>query len=143
MESRIERADELHRKGYNCAQAVACTYADLVGVDEREAFRSMEAFGRGMGGMRGTCGALSGAVYLTGLVASDGNLDKPASKKTCYELSQRILAAFDDKNGSTTCHELKGIDCDHGMLRSCPGCIADACEIVESVLFSEGDASEQ
>lgn len=33
MESRIERADELHRKGYNCAQAVACTYADLVGVD--------------------------------------------------------------------------------------------------------------
>ena len=137
MESRIERADELHRKGYNCAQAVACTYADLVGVSEQEAFRSMEAFGRGMGGMIGTCGALSGAVYLAGLVASDGNLEKPASKRDSYKLSEQILAAFQEKNGATSCHELKGIDCDHGMLRSCPGCIADACEIVECVLFSD------
>ena len=50
-------------QGYNCAQAVACTYCDLVGVSEEEAFRSTEAFGLGMGGMLGTCGALSGAVY--------------------------------------------------------------------------------
>lgn len=143
MESRVEHADELHRKGYNCAQAVACTYADLVGVDEREAFRSMEAFGLGMGGMRGTCGALSGAVYLAGLATSDGNLEKPGTKKSCYQLSKQILAAFDAKNGATTCHVLKGIDCDHGMLRACPGCIADACEIVEQVLFSDAEDKVQ
>ena len=137
MESRIARADELHRKGYNCAQAVACTYADLAGVDEREAFRAMEAFGRGMGGMAATCGAISGAVYLAGLVSSDGNMESPASKRDTYKLSEHVVSAFAEKNGSTICHELKGIDCDHGMLRSCPGCIEDACEIVERVLFAD------
>lgn len=137
MDSRISKADELHRRGFNCAQAVACAYCDLVGVDEREAFRAMEAFGRGMGGMVGTCGAISGAVYLAGLVASDGNVEAPASKRDTYKLSEQIVSAFQEKNGVTSCHELKGIDCDHGMLRSCPGCIEDACEIVERVLFAE------
>lgn len=137
MESRIARADELHRRGYNCAQAVACTYCDLAGVDEAVAFRGMEAFGRGMGGMDGTCGAISGAVYLAGLVTSDVNLEKPASKRESYKLSERIVSAFAEKNGATSCHELKGVNCDHGMLRSCPGCILDACEIVERVLFSD------
>ena len=129
MESRIARADELHRRGYNCAQAVACTYCDLAGVDEAVAFR-------GMGGMDGTCGAISGAVYLAGLVTSDVNLEKPASKRESYKLSEQIVNAFAEKNGATSCHELKGVNCDHGMLRSCPGCIQDACEIVERVLFS-------
>lgn len=137
MESRITKADELHRKGYNCAQAVACTYSDLVGVDEAEAFRGMEAFGRGMGGMATTCGAISGAVYLAGLVASDGALDAPASKRESYKLSEQIVSAFAEKNGAIACHELKGIDCDHGMLRSCPGCIEDACAIVEQILFAD------
>lgn len=137
MESRIAKADELHRKGYNCAQAVACAYADLAGVDERDAFRAMEAFGRGMGGMAATCGAISGAVYLAGLVSSDGAMEAPASKRDTYKLSEKIVSAFAEKNGSITCHELKGIDCGHGMLRSCPGCIEDACEIVEAVLFAD------
>ena len=34
MESRKEKANALHDKGYNCAQAVACTFADKVDVDE-------------------------------------------------------------------------------------------------------------
>lgn len=137
MESRVAAADVLHKRGYNCAQAVACTYCDLAGVSEREAFRSMEAFGLGMGGMKGTCGALSGAVYLAGLITSDSNLEAPASKKACYALSRELLERFGAKNGSVTCGELKGVGCDHGVLRPCPLCIADACELVEQVLFPE------
>ena len=34
METRVEKTIERHNKGYNCAQAVACTYCDLVGMDE-------------------------------------------------------------------------------------------------------------
>ncbi len=137
MESRVTEADARHKRGFNCAQAVACTYCDLVGVSEAEAFRSMEAFGLGMGGMQGTCGALSGAVYLAGLVTSDGNLEAPASKKSSYALSRELLERFDAQNGSVICRELKGIGCDHGVLRACPLCIADACELVEKVLFPE------
>ena len=54
MESRIQKTLENHRKGYNCAQSVACAYCDLVGLDEQSVFRATEAFGLGMGGMQAT-----------------------------------------------------------------------------------------
>lgn len=137
METRIAQADARHRKGYNCAQAVACTYCDLVGVSEQEAFRATEGFGLGMGSMMGTCGALSGACYLVGLVNSDGNTDAPASKKSSYALSSQLLKRFCEQNGSTICSELKGIGTNHGVLRPCPGCIEDACKLVEEILFAD------
>ena len=39
METRVEETIKRHKKGYNCAQAVACTYCDLVGIDEQTMFR--------------------------------------------------------------------------------------------------------
>ena len=60
MESRVKETIVRHDKGYNCAQAVACTYCDLFGYKEEDVFRMTEGFGLGMGCMAGTCGALSG-----------------------------------------------------------------------------------
>ena len=34
MKTRVEKTQELHSRGYNCAQAVACAYCDLVGISE-------------------------------------------------------------------------------------------------------------
>ena len=34
-----EEAVMKHSSGYNCAQAVACAFADKIGVDEQELFR--------------------------------------------------------------------------------------------------------
>ena len=80
MESRVEKTIELHNKGYNCAQSVACAYCDLVGVDEVTMFKMTEGLGLGMGGMEGTCGALTGACVLAGMKNSSGNIDAPNSK---------------------------------------------------------------
>lgn len=55
--------------GYNCAQAVACTYCDLAGIDEDTARNLTQGFAVGMGGsMEATCGALIGAVNTLGLI---------------------------------------------------------------------------
>lgn len=137
MESRAVLAAERHKKGYNCAQAVACTYCDLVGVSEEEAFRSTEAFGLGMGGMLGTCGALSGAVYLASLATSDGNLENPSTKKACYALSRELLNRFEEKNGSVICRVLKGLEGEGSVAVPCPICISTACDLVEQVLFPD------
>ena len=51
MKTRVEETIKRHDKGYNCAQAVACTYCDLVGMDEETMFKLTEGFGAGMGGM--------------------------------------------------------------------------------------------
>ena len=136
MKTRVEETIKRHDIGYNCAQAVACTYCDLVGVDEEMLFRIIEAFGAGMGGLEGTCGALSGACALAGMKASTGNLEKPNSKAASYKLSKEILKQFKEQNGSVICKELKGI-ATGTPLRSCQDCIKDAAAIAERVLFAE------
>lgn len=133
MTDRVAKAAELHKKGYNCAQAVACAYCDLFGADEKEVFRLMEGFGLGMGDMKCTCGAVSGAVALAGIKNSDVELDAPKTKGSTYKIAKQLTAAFKEKNQSVICADLKGVETGQ-MLRSCPGCIEDACRIVEEYL---------
>ena len=136
MESRVAKTLENHKKGYNCCQAVACAYCDLVGMDEVALFRAAEAFGAGMGGMESTCGAVSGAVLLAGLKNSGGDLENPRTKGGSYRLSKRIVEEFRKKNSTVVCKELKGVET-RKMIRSCDGCIEDAATIVEQILFAE------
>lgn len=130
---RIEKALENHKKGYNCAQAVACAFCDAVGVDEEAMFRMTEGFGLGMGSMQGTCGAVSGAVALCGLKNSSANLDKPDSKQATYKLSKEIITRFEEMNQSSRCRDLKGVDTKK-VLRTCDGCIEDAAKLAQEVL---------
>ncbi len=128
-----ELAIAYHDKKYNCAQAVALAFADEVGIDKGTLFKICEGCGLGMGGMEGTCGAVTGAVILAGLKNSDGSLDDPKTKASTYQLSKEILRQFQSKNGSTVCKDLKGVETGK-VLRSCPDCIMDAVEIAQDVL---------
>lgn len=135
METRIHQTLARHKKGYNCAQAVACTYCDLVGIDEKTLFMLSEGLGLGLGCTKGTCGALTGAALLAGLANSSGNLESPDSKASTYKLSKELMLKFEALNGSVICAELKGIST--GIpLRSCDGCIEDAAGLVEELLFA-------
>ena len=136
MTTRVEETIAKHDKGYNCAQAVACTYCDLVDVDETTMFKMTEALGLGMGCMNGTCGAVSGACVLAGMKRSSGNLEKPDSKAQSYKLSREIVTRFEAQNQSSICKELKGTETGR-VLRPCPDCIKDAAAIVEDLLFAE------
>lgn len=141
METRIEKTMDRFKKGYNCAQAVACTYCDLVGIDEETMFKMTEAFGLGMGGMEGTCGAIVGACAVAGLKNSTGNMEKPDSKLDTYKLSREILDHFKEQNTSVVCKELKGKETGK-VLRACPDCVKDAAAILEKVLFCDIDKSD-
>ena len=128
-----ELANTLHEKKYNCCQAVACAFAEEVGVPMETLFKAAEGFGFGMGCAQCTCGALSGAVLLAGFCHSDGSLDNPCTKGETYQLSKQLVTKFIEKNDSAVCKELKGMETGK-VLRSCPGCIEDAVEIVQEVL---------
>ena len=134
--SRIEETIARHDRKFNCAQAVACTYCDLVGMDEEAMFRVTEGLGAGMGNMNGTCGAVTGACIIAGLLNSDGNLADPKTKGKTYRLSADILKKFKERNGSVICRELKGVDTGK-VLRACPDCIRDAAEFVEEMLSKD------
>lgn len=132
--TRKEKAIELHNKGFNCAQAVACPFCEELGVSEETVFAACEGFGLGMGGMQATCGAVSGAVMVAGLKNSCKNLEQPTSKAATYKFSKEIVKEFAEKNSTIICKELKGVETGT-VLRSCQDCIRDAVEIAEKVLF--------
>lgn len=133
MESHVQKAIDLHHKGYNCAQAVVCAYCDLFGLDEETAYRASEAFGFGMGQME-VCGALSGACMLAGLKNSGGLAAVGKTKAETYKIDRTLAAAFREKNQSVLCRELKGVESGK-VLRSCDGCVEDAARLVETYLL--------
>lgn len=126
MDSRKEAAAERKRCGrFNCAQAVACTYADIAGAGEDMIAAATSAFGTGMGTMSGTCGALVGAGVVVGMKINDRVASRAAMK--------RIMEAFEARNGATVCGKLKGIGTGK-PLRACDDCVADAAEFLENEL---------
>ena len=123
MESRVKDAEKRKRCGYNCAQAVACTYCDLAGLDEETVKALTQGFAAGMGGsMEATCGALIGAVNVLGLINKDPQKTMQSARKMLYE--------FQTQNGTVVCKELKGIE-DGIVKRECIDCVKDAAALLE------------
>lgn len=131
--TKVELAAAKHESGYNCAQAVACSFAEEVGMDESLLYKVCEGFGGGLGCAKGQCGALSGAVVLAGIINSDGDINHPAQTKAATtKLSKAMLESFVDKTGAIICRDLKGAT---GMPATpCADCITYAVQAVEEVL---------
>lgn len=128
MDSRVNEAANRKRNGYNCAQAVACTYCDLAGVDEDTMKNLMQGFAVGMGGsMEGTCGALVGATSVLGMI----NQNPQKTVKDTREMMQDFL----EQNGTTVCKELKGVN-DGIVKRECIDCVKDAACLLEKSICS-------
>ena len=126
METRKHLAAEKKRcNSHNCAQAVVCTYCELVGLPEQTALDIAGAYGTGMGNMEGTCGAVVGAGMIIGLATKDRNLSRARMAQ--------LMTRFQERNGATRCRLLKGIDTGK-VLRDCPDCVADASEFLEEII---------
>ena len=135
---KAKQANAFHDRGFNCAQSVACVFADKTDLDEKTLFRVTEGLGLGMGCMDGTCGAISAATVLAGLKCSTADLEHPNSKAVTSKDAKACVKAFKDRNGTVLCRELKGLDSpDKKVVRTCPDCIKDAVEIIETTLYGE------
>ena len=99
MSTKVEKALELHGKGYNCAQAVACSFCNEVSMDEDTLKKITQGFGAGLGTMAGTCGAISGAAVVAGLI----NQDKAGTSQTV----RSVMNQFKQQNGTVICKDLK------------------------------------
>jgi hypothetical protein len=72
---------------------------------------------------------------LAGLKNSQGS-SKCTSKPDTYHAVRQITRSFEEKNTTTVCALLKG-ETSGVMLRSCEGCVEDACELVEKLLLDK------
>ena len=81
MKGNKELAVKKFKQGYNCCQAVACAYCEELGIKEEDVFRLTEGFGLGMGGLRDTCGAVTGMFLVISLANSAGDMEHPLKTK--------------------------------------------------------------
>lgn len=133
MSQRSEKAMQTYMKNYNCAQAVFCAYADILGLDAEQAFRISEGFGGGMGLLQETCGALTSIFMVIGSLSSDGLLENGKTKMDTYKKIQEAAKLYKNTYGSICCKELL-----HGAKPKHPECaekITTATQIMEKMIL--------
>lgn len=120
-------------KGYNCCQAVVCTYCEKFGVKEEDVFRLTEGFGLGMGGLMDTCGAVTGMFLVIGLANSAGDMEQPRlTKMDTYAKIREAAKLFKEKRGSVYCRELKTENGQQPLL-CCAKCVETAAELIDEM----------
>ena len=100
------RAATLFYEGYNCAQAVAMAFADLIGLEEKFCAKAVSSFGGGMGRLREVCGAVSGMLFVAGILYGYDTKDDDKIKKAHYARVQELAGKFREETGSIICREI-------------------------------------
>lgn len=149
MKSRVADAVAMFESGYNCAQSVFVTYADLFGMDRETALKISCPMGGGVGRMREICGTVSSMSMLGGLKTGNTDPENQAAKTANYELTRRMADRFKAENGSMICRELLGLSereesaapaartPEYYASRPCSRLVASAARIIEETLFAQ------
>ena len=109
MESKIEKAVELFKEGYNCSQSVFGAFCEDYGFTREQALKMAASFGGGIGRMRQTCGAACGLFMLAGLETGCTEGKNREGKEENYKTVQMLAEEFKRRNGSLICAELLGL----------------------------------
>lgn len=146
MSERGDRAKELFRQGYNCAQAVVLAFSDMTGLDEKTSAMLASGFGGGMGRMREVCGAVSGMFIVYNMLNGYSDPADNEGKMRNYADIQKLAADFKAENGSIICKELLGLSKPEGThipekrtdeyykKRPCGDLVKIATEVLEELL---------
>lgn len=143
--SKVSEAVACFGDGFNCSQAIFSTYCEELGLDKKNALKIACGFGAGMGRLQETCGAVTGAYLLIGLMHGKYLSEDEAAKEKTYALVQEFARLFEERNKTTNCRKLLGVDLINGNKQTasecvktiCPKMVKDAAEILEQILFTE------
>lgn len=108
-EERQQRAENLFISGFNCCQAVALAFSDILPLDEEMIKTVTSGFGGGMARMREVCGAVSGMTFMAGFISPACDPSVMAQRTANYALVQKFAARFREEKGSIVCRELLGL----------------------------------
>lgn len=148
--TRREVAENLFLQGYNCTQAIALAFLDVVDIDEVTLTKIASSFGGGMGRLREVCGAVSGMFLVEGLIEGYTEPNNLTVKAEHYARIQTLAKRFADKNGSIICRDLLGVKAEtvsaipdartpeYYKTRPCARLIGDCAEILDEFLKERG-----
>ena len=141
---RSEQAKELFLSGYNCAQSVVLSFADDLKFSTELVQKMAAGFGGGMGKQQETCGAVTGAIMVLGLIKGEAVNNNDELKAEAYGAVKDLTRKFRDEYKTTNCKDLIGCDLNTAegaakfkeekiMETTCAGCVKKAVQIVESI----------
>ena len=142
--NRSEQAKELFLSGYNCAQSVVLSFADDLKFSKELAQKMAAGFGGGMGKTQETCGAVSGAIMVLGLLKGEEVNNNDELKASAYGAVKDLTRDFVAEYRTTKCRDLIGCDLntpegeakfkdENMMVTICADCVKKAVEIVENL----------
>ncbi|MFX1559856.1 MAG: C-GCAxxG-C-C family protein [Promethearchaeota archaeon] len=137
----LKQAMRYFSADYNCSQSVLKSVLEGRGMDFDEIFNLAAGFGGGVGLQGNICGAVSGAVAALGVINGKKFKEAKKHKAATYELVEKFMKMFEEKNGSIICDNLTGITMsdktqhdrameDGTFQKVCPGYVKDAVRIV-------------
>ena len=144
--NRKEIATKYYADAYACSQAVFAAFANEMGLTEDQCLKIGGAFGGGMARKQLTCGAVTGAMMVIGLLHGRGLGDDVSQKEITYEKANELFAEFQKRNGSTNCKELlQGLNMndpeelkkiqEQGLFKSnCVKYVQDAVDLIEEMI---------
>mgnify|MGYP001465050665 CR=1 FL=1 len=144
--NRSERALNYYSKGFNCAQSVIVSFADILKLDEETALRLASGFGGGMGRMQQTCGAVTGAFMVIGFLKGKFKSDDQESSAITNSIIQEFSKRFATIHGSINCKALIKFDLNSEeelaqakeadvFNKKCTFFVKEAVEILEEILI--------
>lgn len=98
-----KQAVDLFKQGYSCAQAIAGAFCKEAGLTQSQAVSMAAGFGAGICATRAICGTLTGALMVMGLAKGWSEAEQ---KAYAYSEGKKLLDAFTEKFGTTTCFDL-------------------------------------
>ena len=141
---RSEKAKELFLSGHNCAQSVVMSFADDMKYSKELALKMAAGFGGGMGKQQETCGAVTGAIMVLGLMKGEQVNNNDELKTQAYGAVKELTREFTEAFKTTSCRDLIGCDLntpegsakfkeERIMENVCADCVKRAVEIIESI----------
>lgn len=142
--NRSEKAKDLFLSGYNCAQSVILSFADDLKFSKELAQKMAAGFGGGMGKQQETCGAVTGAIMVLGILKGEEVNNNEELKSAAYGGVKELIRDFVATYKTTQCRELIGCDLntqegsakfkEEKILETvCAGCVKKAVEIIEEI----------
>lgn len=143
--SKAREAEKQFEKGFSCAPSVLSTYSEQFGLGKELALKIACGFGGGIGRTGRTCGAVTGAIMVIGLMHGQADVSDEESRQKTHNLVKEFIDTFTALHGSVECRELIGYDLSNpvefesarqsGVVeRKCHGFVCDAARMLEDIL---------
>lgn len=142
---RAKIANDYHDNGYSCSQAVACAFADVIGLPEEQIAALTGGFG---GGFRTgeICGVLSGGAIVLGAKWPHSDPRDMKAKSFVAKKVMKFQKKFLERFPAVRCHDIRDLPAAPekspaaqrlGVKKSCAVYIVAAVEILEEMLAEE------